>query len=380
MNNIVIDFRHNYVRGDRLEAQEIVYQYDEGRVIEAYVPEQAGFVLNVGYESDSTLYIVEVDSTTADDEGGYKVLATLPDTFLTRYGNLLIYVIASEDEMVVTTYEGVVPVRPKAVSEDYVTPTAEESSILARCAAAANASETAQGTAEAKALVAEGYAVGEQDGTAVESGTYYHNNAKYYAEQASSAEASATAAAASALVAEGYSVGKQNGTAVGDSSPYYHNNAEYFAGQAAASAAAFVVDDTLTQTGEAADAKATGDAIGAITSNLALHTLANVNYRASTADLEYVNTSFTVPAGALYLVFLFAGYSSAAPMEIALTTSTATPSAANCVYKGDTSGMQGRSPAILLTQGTFYMWVKRASVPTADNTHWVYGAILNPGT
>ena len=51
MNNIVFDFRHNYERGERLGSQEVVYQYDEGRVIEAYVPEQEGFVLNVGFET-----------------------------------------------------------------------------------------------------------------------------------------------------------------------------------------------------------------------------------------------------------------------------------------------------------------------------------------
>ena len=216
MNNIVFDFRHNYVRGERLESQEIVYQYDEGRVIEAYVPEQEGFVLNVGYESDTTLYVVEVDSTTADDEGGYKILATLPDTFLTRHGNLLVYVIAGDDEVIVTTYEGVVPVLPKAVSEDYVVPTEQESSILERCAAAANASETAQGTAEAKALVAEGYALGTQNGTAVGSSSpYYQNNTEYYA-----------------LKSEGYATGKQNGTDVTSGSPYYENSAKYYAEQA----------------------------------------------------------------------------------------------------------------------------------------------------
>lgn len=49
--------------------------------------------------------------------------------------------------------------------------------------------------AAASALKAEGYAIGEQNGTPVSSGTYYHNNAKYYKEQAAT---SATAAAGSA--------------------------------------------------------------------------------------------------------------------------------------------------------------------------------------
>ena len=262
MNNIVFDFRHNYVRGERMESQEIVYQYDEGRVIEAYVPEQEGFVLNVGYESDTTLYVVEVDSTTADTEGGYKILATLPDTFLTRHGNLLVYVIAGEDEMIVTTYEGVVPVLPKAVSEDYVVPTEQESSILARCAAAANASEE-------EALAAEGYALGTQDGTPVSSGTYYHNNAAYHSGQS----------AANALVSEGYAVGTQDGTAVESGSPYYENNAKYYAEQTAASLNGVlwqtdIVDNATTsdttKVPSAAVAKSLQDQIGTVPSGSTL--------------------------------------------------------------------------------------------------------------
>jgi len=50
----------------------------------------------------------------------------------------------------------------------------------------ATSSATASGNS---ALVSEGYATGTQDGVPVGSGTYYHNNAKYYSEQA---EASAT--------------------------------------------------------------------------------------------------------------------------------------------------------------------------------------------
>ena len=118
--------------------------------------------------------------------------------------------------------------------------------------------------ATAEALKAEGFAVGEQDGTAVASGSpYYHNNSKYYSEQSASsagtaisfasmastdagaasgsataasnsalaASGSATTASTNALIAEGYAVGKQNGTAV-SSGTYYQNNAKYFSDRA----------------------------------------------------------------------------------------------------------------------------------------------------
>lgn len=66
-------------------------------------------------------------------------------------------------------------------------------------AGSASAADADADTAEAKALISEGYAVGEQDGTPVSSGTYYHNNAKYYKEQA---DQDATATGQSKTAAE----------------------------------------------------------------------------------------------------------------------------------------------------------------------------------
>lgn len=121
----------------------------------------------------------------------------------------------------------------------------------------ASAASGSAGTAADQALVSEGYAKGTQSGTPVASGTYYHDNAKYYKEQAdgdaSSASASATAANTDALKAEGFAVGKQNGTDVASGSPYYENNAKYYASEAANSAteaaasAASIDPDTLAK-------------------------------------------------------------------------------------------------------------------------------------
>jgi len=94
---------------------------------------------------------------------------------------------------------------------------------------------------------AEAWANGTKNGVAVGSSEpQYHNNAKFYSEQASSsastalsnattatnkaAEATtkANVATEQALKSEGFAVGRQNGSEVDSSSPYYHNNAEFF--------------------------------------------------------------------------------------------------------------------------------------------------------
>lgn len=91
--------------------------------------------------------------------------------------------------------------------------------------------------AESHALLSEGYAVGEQGGVPVTSESpYYHNNAKYYKEEAgTSAETAvdaATDAVADSLKAEGYAIGKQDGVPVEEGSDYYHNNAKYYSDRA----------------------------------------------------------------------------------------------------------------------------------------------------
>ena len=60
---------------------------------------------------------------------------------------------------------------------------------LADCQAAKAAAELAASSADADALVSEGFAVGEQNGVPVPSTSpYYHNNAKWYSEQAELSE------------------------------------------------------------------------------------------------------------------------------------------------------------------------------------------------
>lgn len=115
-------------------------------------------------------------------------------------------------------------------------------------ATAAGNSATSAGN---NALKSEGYAVGKQNGSDVASGSpYYHNNASYYASQASnsatSAGNSATAAGADALEAEGFAVGEQNGVPVSSGSPYYHNNAKYYSQQSDHTALSTLTDVNLS--------------------------------------------------------------------------------------------------------------------------------------
>lgn len=88
----------------------------------------------------------------------------------------------------------------------------------------------------------EAWAVGTKNGTDVPAtAEQYHNNAKYYAEQAEASKravaSSETAAETAAAAAQEWATGEGTDVPGGGSVPGTENNAEYFAQQAAASAA-----------------------------------------------------------------------------------------------------------------------------------------------
>lgn len=98
------------------------------------------------------------------------------------------------------------------------------------------------------AVQSEKWATGTANGTPVTSGdSTYHNNSKYYAEQAATSETnasnSATSAAADASrvetmanTSEKWAVGQVNGVDVPTTDETYHNNSKYYAGRSSNSA------------------------------------------------------------------------------------------------------------------------------------------------
>ena len=127
------------------------------------------------------------------------------------------------------------------------------SSSASSASTAANNASGYSTAAETFALNAEAAAAGTRNGTAVTSGDpFYHNNAKYWRDDAAtsastalgyknsaetaatSASGSATTASNEALDAEAVALGTRNGTPVSSSDPYYQNNAKYYKDQAQA--------------------------------------------------------------------------------------------------------------------------------------------------
>lgn len=179
-----MDFRHYYQRGERREAEPVAYQWDLGHVAEIYVPLNATYNISYCFNDYTKTDDYAIESISAADDGGYKLIAHVPNKYFERCGELRVYIIGESDDHILTTYEGFITIRERLQPDDYVDPDPE------------NGARTEEAQAHVYAQQSEAWAVGTMDGAPVEpTDIQYNNYSKYYAEQA---DGSATAAAGSA--------------------------------------------------------------------------------------------------------------------------------------------------------------------------------------
>jgi hypothetical protein len=166
MSTITFDFRHYYQKGERRESDQIAYQWDLGHVAEIYVPVTATYEVHYCFADYPQTEDYAVESTTAAEGGGFKLTAHIPNKYFERPGELKVYVVGSDDNHILTTYEGYIRIRRRIKPDDYTDddPENEATRVLtgareARDAAieAAEQAEAAASQSAAQASIAEVY-------------------------------------------------------------------------------------------------------------------------------------------------------------------------------------------------------------------------------
>lgn len=244
-------------------ARAKVSQYEKGWPVyadlymdnEPWTPPAGSTCYVQGTKKDKTGFIYQAERT------GNRVIVMLTDQMTVFDGDQRVELIfTSGDNLKIASSNFVLEIEKAALTDDTVIShtdipiTQEISEIIAQIAAEILADSTEQ------ALVSESYAKGTRNGSAVPAtDPAYHNNSKYYSEQASSSAAtagtaataasgsataaagSATDAAASATAAAG-SVSTVHDWAIGPNgtpgTPTDTNNAKYYSEQAEDSAEA----------------------------------------------------------------------------------------------------------------------------------------------
>ena len=149
MANLVFDFLHNYKTGERRESDPAdAYQYDEGHVFEAVVP-AAVTSCEIHYWArgfdEAEAYTPA--SITQNTDNSYTITGNIPNKFFETYGDLRVYIVVTDDDASITTYEGRIHICERSRPDDYVDddPDNEATRVLVEArAAAATATEAAQ--------------------------------------------------------------------------------------------------------------------------------------------------------------------------------------------------------------------------------------------
>lgn len=122
MANLVFDFLHHYVTGERRASDPAdAYQYDEGHVMEAVVP-VAVTSCEIHYwvrgQEEAEAYVPE--SITQNEDGSYSIIGHIPNTYFETYGELRVYIVVTDGTASITTYEGRIHICERSKPDDYV--------------------------------------------------------------------------------------------------------------------------------------------------------------------------------------------------------------------------------------------------------------------
>lgn len=122
MANLTFDFLHNYVTGERRASDPAdAYQYDEGHVLEAVVPVAvASCEIQYWIRGMEKADAYTPTSITQNTDNTYTILGNIPNSYFETYGDLRVYIVVTDGDASITTYEGYIHIKERQMPEDYV--------------------------------------------------------------------------------------------------------------------------------------------------------------------------------------------------------------------------------------------------------------------
>ena len=121
MATLTIDFIRGYVLGERRMSVPVAYQWDQGHVLEFKIP-TAVTSAEVHYSQSgmSSADAYEPDSITAEADGTYTITSHVPNGLFESGSSVEVYVVVTDDDACITTYQGHIPVVKREKPADYV--------------------------------------------------------------------------------------------------------------------------------------------------------------------------------------------------------------------------------------------------------------------
>lgn len=152
MANLVFDFLHSYETGERRESEPAsAYQYDEGHVLEAVLPEAVtSCEIHYWIRGQEKSEAYTPGSITQNADGSCTVTGNIPNLYFETNGELRVYIVVTDGDASITTYEGYVHICQRSMPENYVDddPENEATRVLIEAQTAAATATAAAETCE----------------------------------------------------------------------------------------------------------------------------------------------------------------------------------------------------------------------------------------
>ena len=152
MANLKFDFLHAYETGERRESEPAsAYQYDEGHVLEAVLPEAVtSCEIHYWIRGMEEAEAYTPTSITPNADGSCTILGNIPNTYFETNGELRVYIVVTDGSASITTYEGYVHICQRSMPDDYVDddPENEATRVLTEAQTAAATATAAAETCE----------------------------------------------------------------------------------------------------------------------------------------------------------------------------------------------------------------------------------------
>lgn len=121
MATLTLDFLRRYVLGDRRESVPVAYQYDQGHVLEIKIPtEVTAAEIHYSQSGMAGADAYEPESIVQEADGTYTITANVPNGLFENGTNINVYVVVTDNDASITTYEGRISVVVRGKPGDYV--------------------------------------------------------------------------------------------------------------------------------------------------------------------------------------------------------------------------------------------------------------------
>lgn len=118
---LTIDFLRGYVLGERRMSVPVAYQYDQGHVLEIKIPtEVTAAEIHYSQSGMGGADAYEPESITAEADGTYTITANVPNGLFENGCAVEVYVVVTDDDAYITTYQGRIHVVGREKPGDYV--------------------------------------------------------------------------------------------------------------------------------------------------------------------------------------------------------------------------------------------------------------------